>query len=59
MKRGACLAQLVEPVTLDLGVVSLSPTVGVEMPDYLKKKKQKPWDLWVAQWLSTCLWPRV
>ena len=28
--RGASLAQLVEHVTLDLGVMSLSPTLGVE-----------------------------
>ena len=29
--RGPLLAQLVEPVTLDLEVVSSSPTLGVEM----------------------------
>ena len=29
--RGAWLAQSAEPVTLDLGVVSSSPTSGVEM----------------------------
>lgn len=29
--RGTWLAQSVEHVTLDLGVVSLSPTLGVEM----------------------------
>ena len=29
--QGAWLAQLVEHVTLDLGVVSLSPTLGVEI----------------------------
>ena len=29
--RGTCLAQLKERVTLDLGVVSLSPRLGVEI----------------------------
>ena len=29
--RGACLAQSVEQESLDLGVVSLSPTLGVEI----------------------------
>lgn len=33
--RGACLAELEEQVTPDLGVVSLSPTRGVR--DYLNK----------------------
>ena len=31
MKRGTCLVQLVERATLDLGVVSSSPTMGVEI----------------------------
>ena len=30
-ERGAWLAQLVEHVTLDLGVVSSSPTMGVDI----------------------------
>jgi len=37
--RGAWQAQSVEHLTLDLGVVSLSPRVGVEIT--LKKKKKK------------------
>lgn len=31
LRRGAWLAQSVEHATLDLGVVSLSPTSGVEI----------------------------
>ena len=31
VKEGACLAQSVEHVTLDLGVVSSSPMLGVEI----------------------------
>ena len=31
IERGTWLAQLVEHVTLDLGVVSLSPTLSVEI----------------------------
>ena len=30
-KRSAWLAQLVEHVTLDIGVMSLSPTLGAEI----------------------------
>ena len=41
MARGTCLAQLEERVTLDLGVVSLSPTLGVE----ITKKKIKKYDM--------------
>ena len=37
--RGTWLAQSVEFVTLDLGVVSSSPTLGVEFT--LKKKKRR------------------
>jgi len=37
---GTWLAQSVKHVTLDLGVVSLSPTLGVEFT--LKKKKMPP-----------------
>ena len=42
-KRGTWLAPLVEDTTLDLGVVSLSPTLGVEIlkNKILKKKKKK------------------
>ena len=31
LKRGAWLAQSIEHVTLDLGVVNLSPTLGLEL----------------------------
>ena len=33
------LAQLMEPVTLDLKVVSSTPTLGIELTWKLKKKK--------------------
>ena len=38
------MAQLVEHVTLDLGVVSFSPTLGIEIT-----LKIKSWGTWVAQ----------
>lgn len=47
-QRSAWLAQSVEDTTLDLGVVSSSPTLGVEI--YFKKKKKsdmKPEDLFM------------
>lgn len=39
VSRGPWLAQLLERVTLYLGVVSLSPTLGVEIPSKKKKKE--------------------
>ena len=46
LKRGACLAQLVEHTTLDLGVVSSSTTLDLKKYKlskyiYLKKKRTK------------------
>ena len=37
-QRGTWVTQLVEHATLDLGVVSLSPMLGIEIP--LKEKKE-------------------
>jgi len=37
IRRGAWLAESIECATLDLGVVSLSPTLGVDLT--LKKRK--------------------
>ena len=37
-ESGAWLAQLVEHATLDLGVVSMSPTLGVEITKNQKLK---------------------
>ena len=52
MFRGAWLAQSVEYGTLDLGVVSLSPTLGVEVT--LKNKY-----IGAPQWPRDCLPPSL
>ena len=42
------LAHLEEHVILDLGIVSSSPTLGVEITKKTKRLKKK-WGAWVAQ----------
>ena len=58
--RGTWLAQSVEHVTLDLGVMSSSPTLGIEIT-FLKKRKER--DLkgnlkWISlfSWSSAVCW---
>ena len=57
--KGTWLAQLVEHVTLDLGVLGLSPTLGVEIILKQCHLKIHYGAARVAQRFSACFQPRA